>query len=138
MTASSLDDRARLLDLVSGNEQTVQAPACLHCGGTLASVRRDRQILEARIGYPADCVCCDCETGNACPQCRSENLDYGSFDYGTQPETGYADFGERFRCLDCGAIGDVDDTYPVLVMLPHPTRKPVASASLPADLPEVA
>jgi hypothetical protein len=43
---------------------------CLHCGATQATVRRDRQILNARLGYPADCVCCYCETGNACPRWR--------------------------------------------------------------------
>jgi hypothetical protein len=65
--------------------------ACLHCAATQASLRRDRQILAARLGYPADCVCCDCETGHACPRCLGENLEYGSYDYGTGRETGYAD-----------------------------------------------
>jgi uncharacterized protein YbaR (Trm112 family) len=101
--------------------------ACLHCGGTLASVWRDRQFLEARSGYPCDCVCCDCETGNACPQCHGENLDYESYDGGTAPETGY-------YCRDCGTSGYVEDTAPALVMLPQPRP---ASASLPAELPEV-
>jgi hypothetical protein len=138
MTASSLDNRISVLDLVSGTAQTVQPLACRHCGSTLASVRRNRQILEARIGRPSDCVCCDCETGNACPHCRSENLDDGFYDYGCDTETGYADSGPRFRCRDCGATGDVDDADPVLVMLPQPTPKPVASACLPSGLPEVA
>ena len=38
--------------------------ACLHCAATQASVLRDRQILDARLGYLAQCVCCDCETGS--------------------------------------------------------------------------
>jgi uncharacterized protein YbaR (Trm112 family) len=112
--------------------------ACLHCAATQASVRRDRQIQATRLGYPADCVCCDCETGHACPQCLGENLEYGRYDYGTDPETGYAHNGERYYCRDCGAVCDVDDTVPALVMLPQPSRKPMVSADLPADWPEVA
>ena len=112
--------------------------ACLHCAATQATVRRDRQIQAALLGYPADCVCCDCETGPACPQCRGENLEYGAYDCGTDRETGYADCGERYYCRDCGASGDVDDTVPALVMLPQPIRKPMASADGPADWPEVA
>jgi hypothetical protein len=62
---------------------------------------------------------------------------YGSYDFGSEPETGYADSGERFQCRDCGATGDVDDTVAVLVMLPQPL-KPAASAGLPVAFPEVA
>jgi uncharacterized protein YbaR (Trm112 family) len=100
-------------------------------------VRRDRQILAARLGSPADCVCCDCDTDHACPQCLGENLEYGSYDYGTDRVTGYADFGERYYCRDCGAAGEADDTIPALVMLPQPIRKPMMSAGGPADWPEV-
>ena len=85
--------------------------------------RRDRQIRYARLGYPSDCVCCDCETGNACPNCLGENLEYGTYDFGTDRETGYVDSGERYYCRDCGASGDVDDTVPALVMLPQATPK---------------
>jgi uncharacterized protein YbaR (Trm112 family) len=111
--------------------------ACLHCAATQATVRRDRQILAARLGSPADCVCCDCDTDHACPQCLGENLEYGSYDYGTDRVTGYADFGERYYCRDCGAAGEADDTIPALVMLPQPIRKPMMSAGGPADWPEV-
>src|ERR1017187_2537703 len=97
--------------------------ACLHCAATQATVRRDRQILYARLGYPSDCVCCDCETGNACPNCLGENLEYGTYDFGTDRETGYVDSGERYYCRDCGASGDVDDTVPALVILPQATPK---------------
>jgi uncharacterized protein YbaR (Trm112 family) len=110
---------------------------CLHCAATQASVRRDRQILSARLGYPADSVCCDCETGNACPRCRGENLEYGIYDCGTDA-AGYADCGERYYCRDCGAAGDVDDAVPALVMLPQPARQPMTPASGPVELPEVA
>ena len=68
--------------------------ACLHCAATQATVRRDRQILDARLDYRSDCVCCDCETGNACPNCLGENLEYGTYDFGPDRETGYADSGE--------------------------------------------
>jgi len=111
--------------------------ACLHCAATQATVRRDRQILAARLGSPADCVCCDCDTDHACPQCLGENLEYSSYDYGTDRVTGYADFGERYYCRDCGAAGEADDTIPALVMLPQPIRKPMMSAGGPADWPEV-
>src|SRR5450755_3614054 len=84
--------------------------ACLHCAATQATVLRDRQILDARAGYHTQCVCCDCETGSACPKCRGEHLEYGPFDGGTDPLSGYADSGERYYCRDCGATGDVDGT----------------------------
>ena len=60
--------------------------ACLHCAATQATVLRDRQILDARAGYPTQCVCCDCETGSACPKCLGEHLEYGPFDGGTDPQ----------------------------------------------------
>jgi len=138
MATSSLDEPNGLSTPVPDPVRISFPLACLHCGGTLDSVWRDRQFLEARSGYPCDCVCCDCETGNACPQCRGENLDYESYDCGTEPETGYADSGERYYCRDCGTSGYVEDTAPALVMLPQPMPKPIASASLPAELPEVA
>ena len=112
--------------------------ACLHCASTQATVQRDRQILDARAGYPTQCVCGDCETGSACPQCRGEHLEYGPFDGGTVPLTGYADFGERYHCRDSGATGDVDHTLAVLVMLPQPAHLATQLACRPANLPEMA
>jgi len=50
--------------------------ACLYCAATRASVRPQREIIDARMVYSAECVCCDCETGNACPHCLTENLEY--------------------------------------------------------------
>jgi hypothetical protein len=32
----------------------------------------------------------NCETGNFCPNCRSENLAYGTYDFSTDQESGYA------------------------------------------------
>ena len=52
-------------------------------------------------------------------------------------DTGYADSGERYHCRDCGATGDVDDTAPVLVMPPQPMRKPMTTARVSAELPDV-
>jgi hypothetical protein len=84
------------------------------------------------------CVCCDPETGNACPQCGSQNLAYGNYDCGCDCETGYADAGERYRCLDCGSTGDVDDAAPALVMLAQEPRKPMTEANSEAEVPKVA
>src|ERR1039457_5826716 len=126
------------LRIPSCNAETPPPLVCPHCAAMQATVRRDRQILSARLGYPADCVCCDCETGNACPRCLSENLEYGTYDWGTSRETGYADFGDRYYCRDCGAAGDVDDAVAALVMLPQPARQPMTPASGPTALPEVA
>jgi hypothetical protein len=89
--------------------ETLPPLACLHGAATQASMRRERQIADALLGYPTECVCCDPETGNACPQCGSPNLAYGSYDCGCDSETGYADAGERYRCLDC-ALGP--DRFP--------------------------
>jgi hypothetical protein len=111
--------------------------ACLYCASTQATVLREREILDARLGYPTNCVCCDCETGNACPQCRGENLEYGTYDLGADRDTGYSDSGARYHCRDCGATGDLDDTAPVLVMPPQPMRKPMTTARVSAELPDV-
>ncbi|MGC9952432.1 MAG: hypothetical protein ABSF64_39345 [Bryobacteraceae bacterium] len=64
------------------------------------------------------------ETGNACPRCDSQNLAYYAYDGGCDSETGYADTGEGYRCLDCGSAGDLDDTAPALVILAQEPRKP--------------
>jgi|ERR1019366_625836 hypothetical protein len=128
MTTSPFDGHNSLSTLPLILVETPPPLACLHCAATQATVRRDRQILDARLGYPSHCVCCDCETGNACPQCRSEHLAYGTYDCGTDRETGYADSGECYYCRDCGATGDLDDTVAALVALsqpipPQPTRR---------------
>jgi hypothetical protein len=96
------------------------SPACLYCVATQASVLRQREILELQMGYSTECVCCHCQTGNACPQCLSENLANESYDFGSDPVTGYSDSGERYRCRDCGATGEMEDTAPVPVILPQP------------------
>ena len=56
--------------------ETPPALACLHCASTQATVWRQRAIAGALLGYTTNCVCCDPETGNACPQCGSQNLAY--------------------------------------------------------------
>jgi hypothetical protein len=138
MTTSPCDGQNCLPTLPLVVPETPPPLACLHCAATQDTVRRFRQILDARLGYPAHCVCCDCETSNACPKCLGENLAYATYDFGTDPETGYADFGERYYCRDCGATGDVDDTVAAPVRLPQLTRKPMTPARGPAELPEVA
>jgi hypothetical protein len=97
----------------------IAAPRKSRCAGTLRSW--------TPVWAPA----------NACPKCRGENLEYGTYDSATDRETGYADFGERYHCRDCGATGDVDDTVAVLAMLPPPARR-LALAGMPAELSEVA
>lgn len=83
--------------------ETLPPLACLHCASTQAYVRRERAIADALLGYASNCVCCDPETGNACPRCGSTNLEYGTYDFGSDSETGYADAGGHYRCLDCGS-----------------------------------
>jgi hypothetical protein len=73
MTTSHCDGQSSL-PMFPRTAETPPPLVCLHCGATQATVRRDRQILSVRLGYPADCVCCYCETGNACPRCLGENL----------------------------------------------------------------
>ena len=111
---------------------------CPHCNQGIQGCDLPRQIADALLGYPTECVCCDPETGNACPQCGSPNLAYGSYDCGCDSETGYADAGERYRGLECGATGDVDDAAPALVMLAQESRKPMTQANSAARLPDVA
>jgi len=105
------------------------SPACLYCAGTQASVRRQREIQAARLGYPTAGVCCVCDTSPACPRCLAEHLEYGSYDFGTDPQTGYADAGERYYCPDCGATGDGDDLAAVPLPLDEPRRMPMVTAS---------
>ena len=106
---------------------------CLHCAGTQATVLRDRQNADPLLGYANHCVCCDPETGNACPQCGSQNLEYGSYEGTCDSETGYVDAGDRYRCLDCGSTGDVDETAQALVMLAQEPRKPMTPANTAAE-----
>ena len=89
------------------------------------------------MGGATKCVCCDCETGNACPHCLSENLEYESYDFGSDSETGYSDSGERYHCRDCGATGDVEDAVTALVMPLQPMQKPIMATGA-ADVLEVA
>jgi hypothetical protein len=105
---------------------------CLHCAGTHATVLRDRQNADTLLGYANHCVCCDPETDNACPQCGSRNLEYGSYEGTCDSETGYVDAGDRYRCLDCGSTGDVDETAQALVMLAQEPRKPMTPANTAA------
>lgn len=107
----------------------------LHCAATQATVRRDRQILSARLGYPADSVCCGCETGHARPRCLGENLEYETYDCGARRT---ADYGEQYYCTDCGAASYVDDAVAAIVMPPQPARRPMTPASGPTELPGVA
>jgi hypothetical protein len=137
MTTSPFDAQNCLPTLPPVSLGTPPPVACLHCGATQATMRRDRQILDARLGYRAHGACCECETDNACPKCRGENLEYGAYESATDRETGYADFGERYYCRDCGATGHLDDTVAVLATLPQPARR-MAPASMPAELSEVA
>jgi len=48
------------------------------------------------------------------------------------------DAGDRYRCLDCGSTGDVDETAQALVMLAQEPRKPMTPANTAAELPDVA
>ena len=118
--------------------ETSPPPACRYCAATQATVRRQRQILDARLGDSAPCVCCDGETSYTCPMCLGQNLEYASYDFDTDTETGYADSGERYWCRDCGATGDAEDTAVMPAMLAPPTRKPMTPACGQAELPQVA
>jgi hypothetical protein len=138
MTTSPFDGPICLPTLPLMLRETPPPVACLHCTATRASVQRDRQAADALLGYATYGGCCDPETGNACPKCLAETLEYGTYDFGTDRETGYADCGERYYCRDCGASGDADDTVAALVMLPQPARKPMTPANGPLELPEVA
>jgi len=95
--------------------ETLPPLACLHCAATQATMRRERQIADALWATRPSASAATRKRGNACPQCGSPNLAYGSYDCGCDSETGYADAGERYRCLDCGSTGDVDDAAPALV-----------------------
>ena len=44
-----------------------------------------------------------------CPDCGSDQIDIVEFDFGICPQTGYHDCGELFRCLECGAAGELGE-----------------------------
>jgi rubredoxin len=44
-----------------------------------------------------------------CPQCGSDNVRVGDYDFGRCPETGYHDAGERYECLICGSNGEATE-----------------------------
>ena len=44
-----------------------------------------------------------------CPVCNSESVVVEPYDFGTCPQTGYHDAGERYECLECGSHGDADE-----------------------------
>jgi len=44
-----------------------------------------------------------------CPECLSNDVTTGQYDFGICRQTGYHDAGERYRCHACGATGDVGD-----------------------------
>lgn len=44
-----------------------------------------------------------------CPECGSAEVTINPYDFGTCPQTGYRDAGERFHCHACGAQGDAGD-----------------------------
>lgn len=44
-----------------------------------------------------------------CPECLSNDVTIGEYDFGICRQTGYHDAGERYRCSACGATGDVAD-----------------------------
>lgn len=49
-----------------------------------------------------------------CPICGSREIRVEAYDFGICQQAGYCDFGERFRCVTCGAPGDVvieDEEY---------------------------
>ena len=50
---------------------------------------------------------------SACPECGGGNVAVTEYDFGICPQTGYHDCGERFRCRECGATGDVNDLLEV-------------------------
>ena len=56
-------------------------------------------------------------TDQVCPECGSDQVTDEPYDFGRCGETGYNDAGERYRCLTCGAQGDVDDMHGALIAL---------------------
>ena len=97
MTPSPADGQNCLPTLSRMLPDTPPPLACLHCAATQASVLRDRQILDARLGYPASNATA---RPAACPKCLGENLEYETYDFGTGRETAGLLRGESIpRCL---------------------------------------
>lgn len=63
-----------------------------------------------------------------CPECAGTDLRGVRYDFGTDPETGYREAGERFACRTCGATGDVSE---VIAAPEMPSAKPMGVAEAP-------
>jgi hypothetical protein len=44
-----------------------------------------------------------------CPRCGSTAMTFHTLDFGVDPETGYHDQGDAYRCDECGCVVDADD-----------------------------
>jgi hypothetical protein len=69
------------------------------------------------------------ETAPRCPECASTALHATRYDFGTDPETGYHECGERFECRACGATGDAAEVTQAREL---PAGKPMGVAEVAA------
>ena len=68
-----------------------------------------------------------------CPQCGAR-VRADSFDFGVCRETGYHGAGERFTCIDCGAVSDAAEIEAAQTCAPRkPVRRETAAVTLQAQ-----
>jgi DNA-directed RNA polymerase subunit RPC12/RpoP len=72
-------------------------------------------VIDARfygdVPGMSDAPCCTPESTYQCPQCGSDNLDFGMH-YATASWEDGDETREEYRCLKCGSTGDAEEAAP--------------------------
>lgn len=87
---------------------------CIYCKQDRRAIEIAREAIDARfygdLAGTSDAPCCTPESTYQCPQCGSENLDFGMHYAAASWEDD--ETREEYRCLKCGSTGDVDEAAP--------------------------
>lgn len=111
--------------------------ACDGCGATFCTLHMT--AVNELLCCPPCAAASDqgeLELASCCPACESDGVTVATYDFGSDPETGYQDVGEAFVCRSCGHRGDPADLVAPAV---RPARRPLASETAsPARVQEIA
>ena len=87
---------------------------CIYCKQDRRAVEIEREVIDARSYgdmLETSAPCCTPESTYQCPQCGSDNLDFG-MRYATASREDGDETREEYRCLKCGSTGDVEEAAP--------------------------
>src|ERR1019366_3837036 len=83
--------------------ETLPPLACLHCASTQATCGGTAQSPTPYWATPATADAATRRPATLAPGAAARIWSIGTYDFGSDSETGYADAGEHYRCLDCGS-----------------------------------